>query len=180
MALLCNNVSHWLCAILESALPWPKLLIIHSLICGTLLSSRCRHVDGSSGNSSFLFTILTGPPVVGSIIPGKLFLKQKLGLVQLWNENELGHCHKRIIDTGVRGCLCVTAFHDDVVKWKHFPHHWPFVRGIQQWPVDSPHKGQWCGALKFSLICAWTNGCAKNQDASDLRCHRAHYDVMVM
>ena len=23
------------------------------------------------------------------------------------------------------------------------PHHWPFVRGIHRWPVDSPHKGQW-------------------------------------
>ena len=21
-------------------------------------------------------------------------------------------------------------FHDDVIKWKHFPRHWPFVRGI--------------------------------------------------
>ena len=22
--------------------------------------------------------------------------------------------------------------HDDVIKWKHFPRHWPFVRGIHQ------------------------------------------------
>ena len=21
--------------------------------------------------------------------------------------------------------------HDDVIKWKHFPRYWPFVRGIQ-------------------------------------------------
>ena len=44
--------------------------------------------------------------------------------------------------------------HDDVIKWKHFPHHWPFVRGIHQSPVNSPHKGQWRGALMLSLICA--------------------------
>ena len=25
-------------------------------------------------------------------------------------------------------------------------------------PVNSPHKGQWRGALIFSLICAWING----------------------
>ena len=31
--------------------------------------------------------------------------------------------------------------HDDVIKWKHFPHYWPFVRGIHQWPVDFLHKG---------------------------------------
>ena len=47
--------------------------------------------------------------------------------------------------------------HDDVGNLKHFPHNRPFVRGIHRSPVDSPHKGQWCGALMFYLICAWTN-----------------------
>ena len=47
-------------------------------------------------------------------------------------------------------------------------------------PVNSPHKGQWCGALKFSLICAWTNGWANTPDAGDLRRHRARYDVIVI
>ena len=32
--------------------------------------------------------------------------------------------------------------HDDVMKWKHFPRYWPFVRGIHRSPVNSPHKGQ--------------------------------------
>ena len=72
-----------------------------------------------------------------------------------------------------------TQTHDDVIKWKHFPHYWPFVRGIQRSPMDSPHKGQWHGAPMFSLICAWTNGCT-NQDAADLRYHHIHYDVTVM
>ena len=57
---------------------------------------------------------------------------------------------------------------------------WPCVRGIHRSPVNSPHKGQWRGALMFSLICAWTNNGAINGDASDLRRHRAHYDVTVM
>ena len=39
--------------------------------------------------------------------------------------------------------------HDDVIKWKHFPRYWRFVRGIHRWPVNSPHKGQWRGALMF-------------------------------
>ena len=39
-----------------------------------------------------------------------------------------------------------------------FPRYWPFVRGIHQSPVNSPHKGQWRGALMFSLICGWING----------------------
>ena len=30
--------------------------------------------------------------------------------------------------------------HDDVIKWKHFPRYWPFVRGIHRSPVNSPHR----------------------------------------
>ena len=39
-------------------------------------------------------------------------------------------------------------------QWKHFPRYCPFVRGIHRSLVISPHKGQWCGYLMFSLICA--------------------------
>ena len=60
--------------------------------------------------------------------------------------------------------------HDDVIKWKHFPRS----------PVNSPHKGQWRGALVFSLICTRINGWVNNVEAGDLRRHRAHYDVTVM
>ena len=70
--------------------------------------------------------------------------------------------------------------HDDVIKWKHFPRYWPFGWGINRSPVNSPHKGQWRGALMFSSICAWINGSVNNREARDLRRHRAHYDVTVM
>ena len=70
--------------------------------------------------------------------------------------------------------------HDDVIKLKYFPRYWPFVRGIHRSPVNSPRKGQWCGALMFSLICAWINDWVNNLGAGDLRRHRAHYDVIVM
>ena len=33
--------------------------------------------------------------------------------------------------------------HVDVIKWKHFPRYWSFVRGSHRPPVNSPHKGQW-------------------------------------
>ena len=61
-----------------------------------------------------------------------------------------------------------------------FPRYWPFVRGIHRSPVNSPHKGQWRGAVMFSLICAWINGWVNNREAGDLRRHHAHYDVIVM
>ena len=70
--------------------------------------------------------------------------------------------------------------HDDVIKWKHLPRYWPFVRGIHRSPVNSPHKGQWHGALKFSLICAWIQGLVNNGEPGELRRHRAHYDAIVM
>ena len=59
--------------------------------------------------------------------------------------------------------------HDDVIKWKTVPPYWPFVRGIHWSLVNSPHKGQWCEALIFSLIFAWTNSWVNNREAGDLR-----------
>ena len=34
------------------------------------------------------------------------------------------------------------SFHDDVIKWKHFPRNWPFVRGI--------HRYRWIPHTKSS------------------------------
>ena len=81
-------------------------------------------------------------------------------------------------DEGIRGQRAFS--HDDVIKWKHFPRYWPFVRGIHRSPVNSPHKGQWHGALMLSLICVWINGRVNNREAGDLRRNRQHYDVSVM
>ena len=83
----------------------------------------------------------------------------------------------RIFDISNHGVDLVPHNHDNVIKWKHFPHYWPFVRGIHRWPVNSPHKGQWRGALMFSLICAWINSWVNNRGAGDLKRHHAHYDV---
>ena len=71
----------------------------------------------------------------------------------------------------------VISLHDDVIKWKHFPRYGSFVREIHRSLVNSPHKGQWRGALMFSLICARINSWA---DAGDLSRHGAHHDVTVM
>ena len=71
-----------------------------------------------------------------------------------------------------------TINHDDVIKWKHFPHYWPFVNSL--FNGNSPHKGQWRGALMFSLICVWIIGCVNNREAGDLRRYRVNCDVMVM
>ena len=54
------------------------------------------------------------------------------------------------------------------------------VGGTHRRPVDSPHKGQWRGALMFPLTCASANSWANNRDDGDLRRHRALYEVTVM
>ena len=54
-----------------------------------------------------------------------------------------GYCNEQLRTTMVKA-----KWHDDVIKWKHFPrYYWPFVRGIHRSPVNSPHKGQWRGAF---------------------------------
>ena len=68
--------------------------------------------------------------------------------------------------------------------WRHqmetFSTLLAFARGIHRSPLNSPHKGQWHGALMVFFICVWINGWVNNREAGDLRRHRAHYDVIVM
>ena len=76
--------------------------------------------------------------------------------------------------------ILLSNAYDDIIKWKHFPRNWPFGWWIHGFPANSPHKGQWCGALMFSLIWVWIDGWVNNREAGDLRCYLAHYDVAVM
>ena len=107
--------------------------------------------------------------------------RQNIYLIQCWRK-----CFVADDSTGPESTYVIAVSflfifsHDDVIKWKHFPRYWPFVRGIHRSPVNSPHKGQWHGAYMFSLICAWITGWVNNRDTGDLRCHHAHYDVTVM
>ena len=74
----------------------------------------------------------------------------------------------------------IRNYHDDVIKWKHFPRNCPFVRETRRSPGNFPHKGQWRGALMFSLIYTWINDWVNNREAGDLRRQHGHYDVIVM
>ena len=44
-------------------------------------------------------------------------------------------------------------------------------------PVNSPHKGQWRGALMFSLICARINGWVNNGEETPSRQLGRHWNV---
>ena len=56
-------------------------------------------------------------------------------------------------------------------EWKHFTRYWPFVREIHWSLVNSPHKGQWRGALMFTLMLANTKCLTNSWIDSDLRCY---------
>ena len=99
--------------------------------------------------------------------------------------SECFHCWNTATSTWLNhlyasSCQLSQWGHDDVIKWKHFPRCWPFVRGIHRSPANSPHQGQWRGVMMLLLICAWINGWINNREANDLRRHRTHYDITVM
>ena len=63
------------------------------------------------------------------------------------NDNGMSnHIHNSMAAMDMEACN-----HVDVIKWKHFPRYWPFVRGIRRSLVNSPHRGQWRGTLIFDL-----------------------------
>ena len=77
--------------------------------------------------------------------------------------------HKRkliVISYYVISFVSKCNIQDDVIKWKHFPRYWPFVRGIRWSPVKSPRKGQLRGALIFAVIYAWKR--VNNRKVGDL------------
>ena len=63
--------------------------------------------------------------------------------------------------------------HDDIIKWKHFPRYWPFVRGF---PAQRPVTRSFDVFFDLHLNKRWVN----DGEGGDLRRHRAHYDVIVM
>ena len=99
-------------------------------------------------------------------------------VIRFWRMGH-GHVVKTLATKWAVGGVS-KSLHDDVIKWKHFPRNWPFVPEIHRSPVNSPHKGQWRGALMFLLICVWINGWVNNREAGDLRRHRGHCDVIIM
>ena len=42
-------------------------------------------------------------------------------------------------------------YHGDVMTWKWFMHHWPFVRESTAQPWNPHTRGQWCGAVSLGV-----------------------------
>ena len=149
-----------------------------------------RWVDGSSwfcweGNG------LTGTPEEsGPWQNTTAYMTENMTLADAWWYDDWMNKPIACQIKGTNRKYLLSRFHDMVASWQrnaswwrhymHFPRYWPFVREIQRSPVNSPHKGQWCGSLLFSLICAWTNGWFNKWYIGDLRRNCVHYDVTVI
>ena len=154
---------------------WPRpdfLVICHDRPCQSRELSWCQFcllllllfVDWTTLGLDLIFLV---------ICHDRLCQSQELSWCQLCSYCYFFYCT-------TLGLNLIFLVHDDVIKWKYFPHWWPFVRGIHRSPVNSPHKGQWRGALIFSLICAWIHGRVNYRETGDLGRHRTHYDVNVL
>ena len=85
--------------------------------------------------------------------------------------------HSKMQGTGGRATFSHTWWRHRMEKFSALL---AFCAGIHRSPANSPHKGQWRGALMLSLICAWINDWVNNREAGDLRRHCPHYDAIVM
>ena len=63
--------------------------------------------------------------------------------------------------------------HDDVVSWNHFPHYWPFVRGIHQL-ISLIIKRLWCRAFvceqSLEELSKYTYVHILRKDIGDVKC----------
>ena len=91
------------------------------------------------------------------------------------------HLNKRLIKQSRRWWFemlsCSLWRHCNVWDLSERLSYWELIENISR---KFTYNGQWCRASMFSLIYTWTNGWLNNQDAGDLRCYHAHYDVTVM
>ena len=66
------------------------------------------------------------------------------------NSLSIKHAHDCVMHFHLFHCswwIHVYYSHDDVIKWKHFPRYWPFVRGI--------HRSRWIPRTKASDAELW-------------------------
>ena len=134
--------------------------------------------NASTAHVFLLYYLKEHNPTFGARSPGRSWLLDlQTGCRSLVPRGTIVvMCFTDVIDASIL-IISKAAFYDDVIKWKHFPFCWPFVRS----PANSPpHKASdaelWC-SLWFA---PWINGWVNTRGDGGLRRHRAHYDAIVM
>ena len=89
---------------------------------------------------------------------------------------------KRIQNSLAHYCFTLTSY--DGLWWRHqmktFSVLLALCTGNSAVTDEFRNKGQWRGALIFSLICAQINDWVNNREAGGLRCYCAHHNVIVI
>ena len=173
--------------------PWTFLCWRHQMQAFSALLALCAGNSPTTGEFPSL-----GPVMRSFDVFFDLRLKKRLGNQsrRRWFETPSRslwcHCNVTAVDLYVLRYMhhekmpidrpfCQGQPHDDVIKWKHFPRYWPFVRRIRRSPVNSLHKGQWRGALMFFYL-RLNKRLSKQSWVwwSETPPRLAHYDVSVM
>ena len=141
-----------------------------------LMTSSCAHIGQQIRDIFYRYTNYKYPTLTIHVLPG----------FRAWTSNyDSAFCWMQLLTHDLQwqfywSAIEIRAWMFYMMtspKWKRFPRYWPFVRGIDRSPVNSPHKGQWRGALMFSL---WTNDWVNNREVGEGRRYHPHYDVRVM
>ena len=102
-------------------------------------------------------------------------LKQLLHTKHVMHNSNM-KCITRTIPSTTKLCIHFTEYvHDDVIKWKHFPCYWPFVRWIHRSLVNSLHKGQWRRHVMLTTWAKENNG--QQNQAHILLKRNVHADI---
>ena len=170
-----NRLAEWLDTwCINSLWPPPELIIFCHVWCSTefLLfpTSTGPHKQGPCSTLRCTHITWTNCKVTLCALLNHRSKYYDILLYELWNRTSSPALHKNA--------------KPPVAWWRHqmetFSALLAICAGNSLVPMNSQHKGQWRGALMFSLICVWINGWANNRKAGDLRRHRARYDVIVM
>ena len=132
-----------------------------------IIRSKCRLVNQPRGRLTAMVLSISHPKILNSYYDNFFTLLSPTPINEL--EFEYNFIHNTENTTSwwrhqMETCSALLALCAGI--------HWSLV--------NSPHKGQWRGALMFSLICAWINGCVNNREVDYLGRHRVHYGGIVM
>ena len=146
-----------------------------------MLWKKYKITNASTAHVFLLYYLKEHNPTFGDRSPGRSWLLDlQTGCRSLVPRGTtVVMCPTDVIDASIL-LISKAVFYDDIIKWKHFPCCWPFVRGMHLSPANSPHKASdaevWC-SLWFA---PWINGWVNTREAGGLRHHRAYYHVIVM
>ena len=108
--------------------------------------TACRATPNSSAHSyrwDLFNSVMFACTVVTTIGTSAIYLCVYPGVMQYLKGDTVGCLGTTSWKRISLNCIVCNMAHDDVIKWKHFPRYWSFVRGIHR-PVPELWYFLWC------------------------------------